>query len=45
MGLHDAIYRAQESTPQLADSEQRIIEELAERDQEQPEAAAVETER
>ncbi|MET0492626.1 MAG: hypothetical protein ABW000_05790 [Actinoplanes sp.] len=45
MGLHDAIYRAQESTPHLADSEQRIIDELAERDQEKAEPAAVETDR
>jgi hypothetical protein len=45
MGLHDAIYRAQESTPHLADSEQRIIEELTEREPEKAEAAAVETDR
>ncbi|WP_326551687.1 hypothetical protein [Micromonospora sp. NBC_01813] len=40
MGLHDAIYRAQQDTPELAETEQRIIDELTERDQDSELAAA-----
>jgi hypothetical protein len=32
MGLHDAIYRAQKDKPELAETEQRILDELTERD-------------
>lgn len=40
MGLHDAIYRAQKDQPELAETEQRILDELTERDQ-HSEVAAV----
>jgi hypothetical protein len=42
MGLHDAIYRAQKDKPELAETEQRILDELTERDQDS-ETTAVET--
>lgn len=40
MGLHDAIYRAQKEQPDLAETEQRILDELTERDQDSEVAAA-----
>ncbi|MDG4775038.1 hypothetical protein EDC02_4506 [Micromonospora sp. Llam0] len=40
MGLHDAIYRAQQDKPELAETEQLVLDELAERDQDSEVAAA-----
>ncbi|MFI5842624.1 hypothetical protein ACIA8K_23235 [Catenuloplanes sp. NPDC051500] len=40
MGLHDAIYRAQKDKPELAETEQRILDELTERDQDSETATA-----
>ncbi|WJK42675.1 hypothetical protein O7608_10010 [Solwaraspora sp. WMMA2056] len=42
MGLHDAIYRPQKDKPELAETEQRTLDELTERDQDS-EVAAVES--
>ncbi|WFE23661.1 hypothetical protein O7621_10520 [Solwaraspora sp. WMMD937] len=42
MGLHDQIYRAQQEKPELAETEQRTLDELTERGQDS-EVAAVES--